>query len=205
MEVAWTEMCHSAYGPPCPWGTLSSLRDEEGEFHMAKRTLYLQSLLGTLASAAVVACAVALLVVSEKAEATFPGKNGRIAYSGYDGNDYEIYTVNSRGGDRFQVTKNARDDYSPSYSPNGKRIVYVESYKNDAEIYTINAGGRGKTRLTHNNADEAAPSYSPDGKKIAAWSEKGQYIYTINVGGGNKSQVTDARGIASNPSWGSRP
>lgn len=54
---------------------------------MARRTIHLQALLGTLAAAAVVACAVALLVVSEKAEATFPGKIGRIAYSSYDGND----------------------------------------------------------------------------------------------------------------------
>ena len=123
-----------------------------------------------------------------------PGKNGRIAYSSYDGNDYEIYTVNSRGGDKFQVTNNARDDYSPSYSPNGKRIVYVELDRNDAEIYTINVGGRGKTQLTHNNADEAGPSYSPDGKKIAYMvysSATGvTEIYTIYVGGGGKTKLT---------------
>jgi hypothetical protein len=49
-----------------------------------------------IAAAVAVACAVALLAVSQKkAEATFPGKNGRIAYQGHDGNDYEIYTINS--------------------------------------------------------------------------------------------------------------
>jgi len=105
------------------------------------------------------ACGVALLTVSEQAEATFPGKVGRIAYSGYDGNDYEIYTINSRGGDKVQLTNNNRDDYSPSYSPGGKRIAYVEFDRNDAEIYTTNVGGRGKTKLTHDNADEAAPSW----------------------------------------------
>jgi hypothetical protein len=36
-----------------------------------------------------------------KAEATSPGKNGKIVYSGYDGNDYEIYTINLRGGDNY--------------------------------------------------------------------------------------------------------
>ena len=51
-----------------------------------------------IAAAVTVACAVALSAISEKSEATFPGKNGRIAYSGYDGNDYEIYTIDSRGG-----------------------------------------------------------------------------------------------------------
>jgi WD40 repeat protein/hemolysin type calcium-binding protein len=52
-------------------------------------------------------------------------ENGRIAYSGYDGNDYEIYTINSSGGDKFQVTNNNRHDRSPSYSPDGKRIAYT--------------------------------------------------------------------------------
>ena len=126
---------------------------------MARRTLHPPALLVTLASAVLMACAVALLTVSEKAEATFPGKNGRIAFSAYDGNDYEIYTINSRGGNKFQVTNNNRDDYSPSYSPGAKRIAYVELDRNDAEIYTINVDGRGKTKLTNNNADESGPSW----------------------------------------------
>src|SRR5215210_1721942 len=115
---------------------------------MARRALYLPALLGTLVAAVLMACAVALLTVSEKAEAALPGKNGRIAYSAYDGNDYEIYTINSRGGDKFQVTNNNRDDYSPSYSPSGRRIAYVEFDRNDAEISMINASGGGKTKLT---------------------------------------------------------
>ena len=61
---------------------------------MAGRTFYVAVM---IAAAVTVACAVALSAVSEKAEATFPGKNGRIAYSGYDGNDYEIYTMNPDG------------------------------------------------------------------------------------------------------------
>jgi hypothetical protein len=77
------------------------------------RTLYLAVM---IAAAVMVACAVALSAISEKAEATFPGKNGRIAYSGYDGNDYEIYTIDSRGGAKRKVTDNNRDDYSPSHS-----------------------------------------------------------------------------------------
>src|SRR5215207_8113269 len=158
-----------ADGPPRSFGyTHIALRNEEGEMLMARRrTLYLPALLGTLVAVVLMACAVALSTVSEKAEATFPGKNGRIAYSAYDGNDYEIYTIDSRGGAKRKETNNNRDDYSPSYSPRGKRIAYVNVDGNDTEIYTIKVGGRTETKLTQNNADEAAPSYSPDGKKIA--------------------------------------
>src|SRR5829696_3638903 len=95
-----------ADGPPRSFGyTHIALRNEEGEMLMARRrTLYLPALLGTLVAAVLMACAVALLTVSEKAEATFPGKSGRIAYSGHDTNYSEIYTTNSRGGNTFQVT-----------------------------------------------------------------------------------------------------
>jgi hypothetical protein len=70
----------------------------------------------TMALALVVAAyAVALLVVPQNAEATFPGKPGKIAYSGFEGNDTEIYTINPNGTGKFQVTKNATRDYAPSW------------------------------------------------------------------------------------------
>ena len=47
-----------------------------------RRTLCLPALL--VAAVVLVACAVAVLAVSEKAEATFPGIRGKIAYSAYD-------------------------------------------------------------------------------------------------------------------------
>jgi Tol biopolymer transport system component len=107
---------------------------------MTRRTLYLPVMIAATVAVAA-SLAVALLAVSEQAEATFPGKNGRIAYSGYDGNDYEIYTINSRGGDRVQVTNNNRNDRSPDYSPSGKKIAYTGHDGTDSEIYTINVGG----------------------------------------------------------------
>ncbi len=56
-----------------------------------RRTLYLPAL---IVAAVLMACAVAVLAVSEKAEATFAGKNGKIAYE----NHRVIYTVKPDGG-----------------------------------------------------------------------------------------------------------
>ena len=86
------------------------LRQRRG-IQIARRwTLYLPVMI-----AATVACAVALSAVSENAEATFPGKNGRIAYSGYDGNDYEIYTIKAGGRGKTKLTHNTADDAAPSW------------------------------------------------------------------------------------------
>jgi hypothetical protein len=76
-----------------------------------RRTLYLPAL---IVMAVLMACA-ALLAVSEKAEATFPGNNGRIAYTVNNGNDSDIYTIKPDGGGKFKVTDTATDDYSPSW------------------------------------------------------------------------------------------
>jgi hypothetical protein len=80
-----------------------------------RRTLHQPALLGILAAAVLVACAVALLAGSREADATFPGKPGKIAYSGYDGPDAEIYTIDAGGGGKFNVTANTTEDYSPSW------------------------------------------------------------------------------------------
>jgi Tol biopolymer transport system component len=70
--------------------------------------------------------AVGLVVLyAQPAEANYPGTPGKIAYSGWDGNDWDIYTINADGGGRFNVTSNKTDDIQPSYSPSGKSIAYV--------------------------------------------------------------------------------
>jgi TolB protein len=201
-----------------------------------RRTLHLPVL---LAAAMLLACAAAVLVVSEKAEATFPGKNGRIAYSAFDkiytlnpnggdktkvtegfepsyspdgkkiaytcffgdpqaDEDWEICTIKARGGKPFQVTNNDRLDFSPSYSPSGKKIAYSGSDGQDFEIYTINARGRAKFNVTKNTYDDFYPDYSPDGKKIAYSAreeldgeKEDDEIYTIRATGGKPFQVTN--------------
>ena len=50
--------------------------------------------------------AVGLLIMvlyAEPAEANYPGTPGRIAYSGLDGNDREIYTIKTDGGGKRLV------------------------------------------------------------------------------------------------------
>jgi hypothetical protein len=88
---------------------------------MARRTLYLPAM---IAATVLVACTVALLAVSGEAEATFPGKNGRVAYSAFDfdgGEDETIYTIKTGGGTKTKLTRG----YGPSFSPDGKRNAYT--------------------------------------------------------------------------------
>jgi hypothetical protein len=128
---------------------------------MAGRTLYLPAL---IAGVVLVACAVAVLLgVSEKAEAAFPGKNGRIAYEFFGGRGGGIYTINPGGGGKTRVTRGEQ----PSYSPNGNKIAYTgfkrlgssDDEDFDHEIYTINIGGGGKTQVTDTKYFASDPSW----------------------------------------------
>jgi uncharacterized membrane protein YqiK len=72
------------------------------------------AVVGTLVAVGLLLIMVLVVVESRPAEAAFPGKSGKITYSGYDGQDYEIYTINSGGGGKLRVTNNNTDDQEPS-------------------------------------------------------------------------------------------
>src|SRR5918993_932466 len=84
--------------------------------HMTRRTLYMPAL---IASAVLVACAVALLAVSQKAEAAFPGKNGTMAYTSTSNG--VIYSLEPGGGTKTEVA----EGYQPSFSPDGNRVAHA--------------------------------------------------------------------------------
>ena len=119
-----------------------------------RQALYLPVIIAT---AVLLVCAVALLAGSQKAEATFRGQNGKIAYASYDGQDYEIYTINPNGGGKKQLTDNSWGDYEPSYSPSGKKIAYVNSAGTDSEIWTIQPNGGGRQQVTDNANNDRDP------------------------------------------------
>ena len=113
---------------------------------------------GTLVAVGLVLLIMVVVEVSP-AEATFPSNPGKIVYSGHHGQDFEIYTINSGGGGKVQLTDNAAKAYNPSYSPSAKKIVYSGHHGQDFEIYTINSGGGGKVQLTDNSTDDYYPSW----------------------------------------------
>ena len=72
----------------------------------------------SLAAAAGMIGAVGLLMLVvdlRPAEATFPGKNGRIAYVGVTKKGINIYTIKPGGGGKVKVTDNRTDDSAPSW------------------------------------------------------------------------------------------
>lgn len=85
----------------------------------------------------------------------------------------------------------------PTWSPDGRRIVFCSTRGGAYAIWVMDAGGNHLTQLTtpHGTSFPYSniPTYSPDGSKIAFWSGvdlgPGQ-IWVMNPDGSNRKQVT---------------
>jgi len=104
---------------------------------------------------------------SQSAHATFPGKNGRIAF--IQGPD--VYTMNSDGVDLRQLTFLTDDNpaFWPNWSPDGKQIAFAEFPAPDffGQLWMMNADGSNQQLLLNDPGfNDEAPSFSPDGSHI---------------------------------------
>jgi hypothetical protein len=113
----------------------------------AVRLDHLRTALLTVAAAGLLAAVGLVILYAQPAEANYPGKPGKIAYSGDDGNDLEIYTVNSNGGSNVRVTNDQSGNEAPAYSPNAKKIAYSGVGGNDWDLHDQHQrGGQEKPR-----------------------------------------------------------
>ena len=129
----------------------------------------------------------------------------KIAFSHSVGHNMDIYTINIDGTEETRITDHIAPDISPSFSPDGNKIVYTLYY----DIHVINADGTGDIQLT-DYPDPAYdcyhPAWSPLGDKIVYMlmffdGEKfHHYLYKINPDGTDNVPLTED-GIYYNPCW----
>ncbi len=100
------------------------------------------------------------------------------------------------------LTNESVDHFSPTFSPDGKWIVYTRIGKyNYYQIYKISTNGGEEIPLTFDNHHHYSPIWSPDGKWIIYQKQTllGEQLYRIPVTGGKEIPITYIPGVHRKP------
>lgn len=94
----------------------------------------------------------------------------------------DIWVMNADGTGKVRLLQNGATNWSPSWHPDGKRIIFasnmddwhddIKKFGHNFELYLINIDGTGLERITFNNVFDSFPMFSPDGKKLAFASNR---------------------------------
>ncbi len=105
---------------------------------------------------------------------------------------WEIYLMASDGSNRIPLTQNEVNDTWPSWSYDGRRLLFVSQRDGNREIYLMNADGSEQGNLSRNPAPDTSPSLSPDGTRIVFASRRdGNWeIYVMDADGSQQARVT---------------
>jgi Tol biopolymer transport system component len=133
----------------------------------------------------------ATLALVPMAQATSPGTNGRIFFSGRSGCGVASAKVNGTGYNCVDPFGN-----DPAVSPDDNRIASV---RGDVlvEVYGSDINGKGTRRLTHapgERPSSLSPSFSPDSRQILWFKYGGDSgedgLYLMDADGSGQRQLT---------------
>jgi TolB protein len=94
--------------------------------------------------------------------------------------------------------------YCPSFSPDGKKILFHAGYKT-RKIFLMDEGGENLKCLTKGQTDDFFPAFSPDGKKIVFVSGQADQedLYLVDSDASKRTRLTFDGGQKKYPSFSS--
>jgi len=159
------------------------------------------------------------------AEATVNFKTGKIVYTSMESGDIDLWTMNSDGSGKKQITKSEGYDGGAVFSRDGKHLVWRANHPSTPdddkkyrellaenltspmkmELFLADGDGKHARQITYYGCASFAPTFTPDGKKILFSSNKHDCdgrkfeLYMINLDGSGLEQVTNFGGFTAFP------
>ena len=89
----------------------------------------------------------------------------------------ELWVMNADGSNQRQITNLGGANFGPSWTPDGRRIVFSSNHKTprsrNFELYLVNLDGSGLEQITMHEEFDGFPMFSPDGRRIVWASNRG--------------------------------
>jgi Tol biopolymer transport system component len=122
---------------------------------------------------------------------------GRIVYSSLESGNWDIWSINLRGADPRQLTSEARANFFPAPTPDGRYLVITSDRGGAPDLWRLNPDGSQPKQLTKKGSAEY-PACTPDGRWVVFSSSAPESIlWKVSIDGGEAVQLT--RGFASHP------
>jgi TolB protein len=134
--------------------------------------------------------------------------DGRLAYVTYKGGTPEIWGERRRGQGHVKLypgtTSPQGHCYSPVWSPDGKRIAFVQGdRRGNSDIMVLDVESGRVRKLTDGGCINTEPSWNPNGTQLAFTSDRegGPQVYLMEEDGSNVRRLTAEGGYNASPAW----
>ena len=125
-------------------------------------------------------------------------REGTILYASTKKNvrNWDLFTIKADGSGRQQLTDTPEPEQHPSWSPDGKQILFTRGdVMTNIDIYVMDADSSNATRLTEHPERDQRGVFSPDGKTIAFVSQRDGdvAIWLMAADGSNPRKLVQGR------------
>lgn len=120
-----------------------------------------------------------------------PGQR-KLLYCTWKNGPTQIY-LQDLSGDRKKFATYPGSNFSPSVSPDGRRVAMILSRTGNLELYVADLDGSHLQQLTKTKEDESSPCWSPDSASICYVSRPGAGeragLYVVSASGGEPRRL----------------
>jgi len=155
--------------------------------------------------AAALAMAASGAVGTPTARASYPGVNGKIAFTAISAHKMEIFTMNATGSNKTRITDTLRENFDPSWNFDSSKIYFTAvPPKEISQIFSMDKNGNLRTQVTSGDRDFDFPVASPDGTKIVASEIRNngfEQIVVMRSDGTHIKRLTNNKTDDVEPDW----